>query len=198
MAKSEMMRGMLFGAEFFTQLYKKVTKLGGNEEIMYAKMKDESFVEATAKLIMAGANGVKNVLRILANLPLADRIARGKYDWTNPDITEVHFPTSVPTDYDAEYKLFHFDRGISSEDAIREMEREGFRPGTLAELLALGEAQPELQKQFPVIALSSVWRDSDGDRRVPGLRWGGGRRELRLFWFEFDWDADCRFLAVRK
>jgi undecaprenyl-diphosphatase len=53
-------------------------------------------------------------------------------------------------------KLFHFNRDISSEDAIAEMDKDGFRPATLAELLALGEAQPELQKQFPIIALSSV------------------------------------------
>lgn len=61
MAKSEMVRGMLFGAEFFIQLHKKVVKLGGSEEAMYAKMKDESFIEQTAKLIVAGVNGAKKL-----------------------------------------------------------------------------------------------------------------------------------------
>ena len=50
--KSEMVWGMLFGSEFFTKLHKRVVKLGGTEEAMYAKMKDDTFVEAAAKLIM--------------------------------------------------------------------------------------------------------------------------------------------------
>lgn len=141
---------------------------------------------------------VSGILHVLANLSLSDRIARGKYDWVNDYVTEEHFPTSISADYDAEYRLFHFDRDISSEVAIQEMEKEGFRPGTLAELLALGEAQPELQKQFPVIALGSLWRGSSGSRHVPALDWHGGRRELYLRWFGRDWDAPCRFLAVRK
>lgn len=199
MAKSQISRGLLFGAEFFTQLFKEVVKLGGTEEAVYEKMKsDSTLVKEFAKLIVVGVNGVKDVLRILANLSLADRIARGKYDWVNDDITEAHFPTNIPADYDVEYKLFHFDRNILSEDAIREMEREGFRPGTLAELLTLGETQPELQKQFPVIALGSVWRGSDGYRNVPALDWDDDGRGLGLVWFEDDWDADFRFLAVRK
>lgn len=149
-------------------------------------------------LIVAGANGAKNILRILTNLSLADRIARGEYDRVNSDITEEHFPTVIPADYDAEYKLFHFNRPIGSEAAIAEMEDERFRPGTLAELLVLGETQPELQKQFPIIALGSLWRLSGGDRGVPGLYGLGHRRELLLYWFGGGWGGHYRFLAVRK
>ncbi len=150
------------------------------------------------ELLVSAANGAKNILRVLANLSFKDHIVRGKYGWVNSDITEDHFPTSISADYDAEYKLFHFDRNISSDDAIREMEKEGFRPGVLAELLVLGETQPELQKQFPVVALGSIWQHSNGHRSVSILYQYAAKRKLDLSWFEFGWAGGCRFLAVRK
>jgi hypothetical protein len=62
MKKSDMVRGMLFGAEFFTELHKEVVKLGGSEERMFEKMKTGSgLAKEIAKLIVAGANGAKNL-----------------------------------------------------------------------------------------------------------------------------------------
>ncbi|MFH1162328.1 MAG: hypothetical protein V1696_03610 [Candidatus Jorgensenbacteria bacterium] len=143
-------------------------------------------------------SAITGTLTILANLTFEDRIARGKYDWVNSDITEEHFPTNVTADYEAEQKLFHFNHLIGSEAAIAEMDKEGFHPATLAELLVLGETQPELQKQFPIIALGSLSRHSGSHRFVPALRWFGSGRGLNLHWFERDWGDGDRFLAVRK
>ena len=125
----------------------------------------------------------------------------GNYGWTNSDITEKHFP--LPTELNGKQvsvstKLFHFNRSISSKDAISEMDKGGFRPATLAELLALGKAHPELQKEFPIVALGSVWRDASDDRLVPVLSFGGSRRRLGLNWFDSDWLVRYRFLGVRK
>lgn len=132
---------------------------------------------------------------------LKEMIAAGKYDRTNSDITEKHFP--LPTELngkkvESSSKLFHFNRSISSKDAISEMDKVGYRPATLAELLALGESQPDLQRQFPIIALGSVWHHASGRRVVPGLDVDGIGRKLDLYWFDGDWGAHYRFLAVRK
>ena len=78
------------------------------------------------------------------------------------------------------------------------MDEAGYRPATLAELLALGESQPELQRQFPIIALGSVWRGAFGRRRVACLYVPGYGRRLNLYYLDNDWRAHCRFLAVRK
>jgi hypothetical protein len=60
MKKSDMVRGMLFGAEFFTELYKEVVELGGSEELMFEKMKTGTgLAKEIAKLIVAGANSAK-------------------------------------------------------------------------------------------------------------------------------------------
>jgi hypothetical protein len=72
------------------------------------------------------------------------------------------------------------------------MDEIGYRPATLAEVLALRVA-----KQFPIVALGSVWQ-FPGGRRVPCLDWDGSERSLDLGWFESGWRVIYRFAAVRK
>lgn len=132
---------------------------------------------------------------------LQEMINAGNYAWANSDITEKNFPISpkmTGKKVEVSAKLFHFNREISSEDAISEMDKAGYRPATLAEMLALGEAQPDLQRQFPIIALSSVWRNANGGRYVPCLGGDDYERKLDLYWFGGGWSAYCRFFAVRK
>lgn len=132
---------------------------------------------------------------------LQEMINAGNYDWSNNNIIVKNFPISLEmTEKKVEVsaKLFHFNRVISSENAISEMDKAGYRPATLVELLALGEAQPELQRQFSIIALGSFWHDALGSRRVPCLLVDDDGRELSLHWFGGDWIADYRFLAVCK
>ncbi len=198
--KSSMVSGGIFFVQFTTCLVKAIQKRGGNEEDIYNALKSNSkLVDKFAELIVNTVKTVKeNILHIVAGLSLNERIKKGKYDWTNSDINDKNFPETVPADYDAEYKLFHFNRSISSDDAIKEMEKEGYRPGNIHELLALGEAKPELQKEFPVIAIGSVWQDPDGGRFVAVLDYGDSRRKLNLYWFDGVWGDEDRFLAVRK
>jgi len=141
------------------------------------------------------------VLSVDYSRTVQEMINAGKYGWTNDNITEKHFP--LPTELNGKKvsvstKLFHFNRPINSQDAIKEMDKAGYRPATLAELLALGEKQPELQKEFPIVALGSIWTDANGNRNVPYLDVNGHKRKLNLNWFDNDWNDNCRFLAVRK
>ena len=142
---------------------------------------------------------------------LAQMIAAGKYDWVNSDITDQHFPPpSIPTGLppstgsgqatkaELKVELVHFNRTISSNDAIAELKQKGLRPATLPEFLAFGAIYPEEQRKYPIVALGSVWQYWDGDRDVPFLYCGDSRRGLSLGWFEFGWYDDFRFAVVRK
>jgi hypothetical protein len=134
-------------------------------------------------------------------------IAAGDYNAPNTSITGKNFPIpkellgkKVSLPYTA-YTLFRFvNRNVSAEDVILAMDEDGYRPATLAELLALGASQPDLQKRFPIVALGSAWRSADGSHFVPVLRVGlyDYDRKLSLYWFGDDWDDYDRFLAVRK
>lgn len=155
------------------------------------------------------AESAKRIREILGNVAytvtvnydrtVEEMLEAGQYDWSNDNITADNFP--LPNGKAGaeiiEVELIHFDRYISSEDAIAEMAKRGLRPATLAELLALGEQYPDLQREFPIVALGTVWRGRGGGRYVPYLYGGGQYRSLDLHWFEDDWDDDCRFAAVR-
>ena len=129
---------------------------------------------------------------------LEQMIADGKYDDKNSDINKKNFPIKDATKRTVTIELFHFDRNISSEDAVKEMKKEGFRPATVEELLALGADQPKLQREFPIIALGSVWRVFYGFRCVPSLNLDGDDRELNLPYWSHGWFGSCRFAAVRN
>lgn len=128
---------------------------------------------------------------------LAEMISAGKYDWKNEHITAEHFPVKGKGKKEIEITLFHFGRKITSKPVIVEIDKEGYRPAIIEELLALGSTYPELQEQFPIVALGSVWRISDG-HRILFIDWRDSVRRLGIYWFEDDFYERCRFAAVRK
>jgi len=131
-------------------------------------------------------------------LSLAEMIEVGKYDWVNDSITAKHFPFTGEGMAELEVQLVHFKRRIESDDAIKKMDGMGLRPLALSELLAFGAKFPEVQREFPIIALGSVWRRRYGSRYVPVLWEYDRERDLDLGWFEGRWLGFYRFAAVRK
>lgn len=125
-------------------------------------------------------------------------IKLGKYDWMNDNITQKNFPTERKGKAEVVVELIHFNRYFSSEEALKELDRMGYRPAELMELLAFGEKYSEVQREFPIVALASVWQNPGGHRSVPCLDGHGSGRGLDLNWLEDDWDGHWRFAAVRK
>ncbi len=120
------------------------------------------------------------------------------FDWVNGDINPETFPLEGNGLFlNLGFTFVHLNRNATSDEALAAMEREGLRPATFAELLAFSLKYPELQRQFPIVALGSSALIR-GDRRVPYLDGHSRVRNLRLNWVGRAWNADCRFLAVRK
>lgn len=138
-----------------------------------------------------------NFLTVPADLAFADRIARSQYDWHNSDITEKRFPVTAEQVGDWEWKLFHFGRNISSDEAIWLMKEEGYEAGAIGHGLTFGEKYPDEQRKYPIIMLGSV-AELDLIRRVPVLWSDDDRRWLDLHWCGVDWNPIYRFLGVRK
>ncbi len=155
---------------------------------------------------------------------LKEAIKAGHYDYVNENIDETNFPPGEDEEgeKEAKFRLFHFGRSLEFDDDLRKMVgkmiEEGFRAATLRELLAFGEANPELQRQFPIIALKARWlspyRTERGSASSEPVRrdldyydsrhWcvaelgelSGGRSLNLVCWDACRWDRDCRFLAV--
>ncbi len=149
---------------------------------------------------VAGSPAVVYPITIDYGLSLVEMIKVGHYDWVNNSITAENFSIAGAGEgtVDLEVQLVHFKRYIESDEAIKKMDGMGLRSLTLPELLAFGAKFPEVQREFPIIALGTVWQRHDGTRGVPAL-WGDDRRRyLYLGWFDRRWDDGFRFAAVRK
>lgn len=160
--------------------------------------------EAILNKIVAAANGDELILdKIFSGVvvnydrSIADLVGDGRYDLSNDLITDQNFPSDESGEKEVEMVLFHFNQLISSKDAIEKMKREGCRPATMKELLVFEATHPDVQKEFPIVALGSVAR-VDGDCCVGFLNRDDSRWRLRLSYFDDVWDVDARFLAVRN
>ncbi len=131
-------------------------------------------------------------------ISVEEAIKLGKFDWANDDITSKTFPKLKDgKKVDKEVAIFHFNKSISSKDAIAEMDKAGYKPATIQDLLGLSVKEPNLQRKFPIVALGSVCKLC-GRRRVAYLSESGSRRRLSLDWFVEDWRARYRFAGVHK
>lgn len=139
------------------------------------------------------------------SISLAVMIEAGQYNRISPDITAEHFPIESSSTDVVKIELVHFGNGIRTNTVFEELRARDLRPATIEELLALG-ANPktrDLQRQFPITALGSVWCNGYGGRAVPSLHGGASWRNLAVDWIELswmmsEWDDNRHFAAVRK
>jgi hypothetical protein len=98
-------------------------------------------------------------------------------------------------------RLFHFNRYISSLDAISTIRasdpQNPWEPANIEILFLYGANNPDEQRKYPIVGLGSV-AEVRGNRRVPCLDGQVPLRSLVLDWWDGDWGGHCRFLAVRK
>ena len=147
-----------------------------------------------------GGKRDENVFPVSMNYDLSVEvlIRVGEYNWSNSDITEKNFRSEENGTQSVELRLVHFNRVISSEDALKELDRMGLRPATLKELLTFGSTYKEEQRKHPIVALGSVSQHWHGRWFVAYLDGSAGNRYLGLGWLEDDWGGHCHFAAVRK
>ena len=154
-----------------------------------------------AEILLAKKEAKSNLFKIALNycMSMKDMVSAGAYDVVNSDINDKNFQIEKHGHEEVETKLIHFDRNISSENAIKELDKmePSLRPANLVEMLAFGAKYPDEQRKFPIVALGSVWRSMLG-RDVAYLWSDSGFRKLSLRWFGHGWNANYRFLAVRK
>ena len=131
-------------------------------------------------------------------MTVEEAVRKGAYDHSNGDITTKHFPLTRKGRTEVEVKLFHFNRKMTSEEVLAEMDKAGYRAAETHELLALGEKYPEEQRKYPIAGLGSVWLGWRDGFRVVCLDENDNEREVPLYWFEAYWTERWRFAGVRK
>lgn len=84
-----------------------------------------------------------------------ESLQAGKYDWVYYRITPATFASSETGKADLTAVLVRFSPQADLDWLFRIQAAAGYRPSTFKELLAFGEAYPEVQRKLPVIALGS-------------------------------------------
>jgi hypothetical protein len=129
-----------------------------------------------------------------------DSLTAGYYDIISDAVEKEDYP---PEEHERgekklHFKIIHLNRESTTEEVEQQMARRKCRVATPRELLAFAEAHPELQNQFPVIALGSP-KVNDAGQPVVLVLWSyGGKRGISQNRSDTDWAKGNRFLAVRK
>jgi hypothetical protein len=123
---------------------------------------------------------------------LKQHIEDYKFDYVNDLITEANFPK--PEKLRTDFKIFHFNRSISTEEVISEMKKQSYVPANIYEMLEYSN----WNGTDWVVALGSVCLDGGRDQCAPGLDRWDRKRMFRLFLLAGVWYDFYRFPAVRE
>jgi len=164
--------------------------------------KSRTLAKKIAEMIMSSKQKVRETYKVVVDygLSLAEMIKSGNYHWFNDNITAKNFPLEGNGKQEAELVMVHLNRDATTKEVLEYLKEQGLEPAKIEHLLAFGTSYPDVQREFPIAGLGSVWVDADGDRSYPWLDCNDSQRELSLDWNDgdFPWDDSWRFLALRK
>ena len=93
--------------------------------------------------------------------------------------------------------VFSFGKDISFNEALLGFQEMKFRHCSTHEFLTLGIEYPDLQREFPIVDLSSFRACHGGGNEVLVLETDQqSRRILHRVWFGIRWGAKYHFLAI--
>jgi hypothetical protein len=128
---------------------------------------------------------------------LEQMIAAGEYNETNGDINPRNFRLEGAGCREVELTLVQFSRAMAPLELVMLMNRRGYRPATIEELLALGKAERDLQRSIPIVALGSGLRRHDR-RYVPCVGGSASVRNLTLVVIYRRWSGCYRFAFAKR
>lgn len=132
--------------------------------------------------------------------PLENLFKRGRYLFPEDDITSKNFPQKKKGKVEVCVELISFEKQLSKTGVTKELNRRGYRPADIWELLTLGA---KYRKVSSAIALGSIIDGSRFRNKVPG-KWypkffsNGSERCIGLFPLFLEWRSGIPFAAVRK
>lgn len=125
---------------------------------------------------------------------IAELLERKKWGWVDPRITDEHFPADSEPSLDGA-RLEQYDRLVSSQFILDDLERRGRRPANAAEMLAWIIANPDEQKEYSIVGLGKAWVDLESFKRVVVLPRLVSMPFVSLGYIASDWDTFYRFLS---
>ena len=125
-------------------------------------------------------------------------VVEGGYDYVNDNVSDAHFPVIENEEEQDEIFLVPITHHMSNAEVTQLLDEWNLKDTNIKEELSLGIAHPGLQRQGPIVARGSTWRDSGGNLMVPYLNSFEAGRDLDLVALGGGWFPGWQFAAVRK
>ena len=166
--------------------------------------KEEANRARQIKMALRGIKSIDTITVEIGHLNLSEWISAGEYRLADDDINMKRFDIQFsggPTKVDA--AIIHIGKSFNSlayaENTLKKLY---LFPAPLEYLLAIGAKHPEMQKEFPIVAMGWKEKNKITKTYVTILDYRKGEisgemgRILGLEWRDQQWEKDIRFLAV--
>ena len=107
---------------------------------------------------------------------IEELVLLGKYDSVGVGLTTKNFPTKRTGKAKMKVEFVPFDRSTFSLGAIEKIDKMGYRTLEVCELLTLGAKYPDIQREFPILALSPIFEDGNSLPFIVCLARSGAER----------------------
>lgn len=194
---------MKYGDLTLGQIEALVNRLGGMTAVDVI-LQNESISGAVAKLLIPKVFSYH--IEVNRDRALATMIEDGRYDFVSchENITERHFPIERSGRAETDIEVIRYGRKMRRSHVDEDLGDRGLRSAKIEELLALGAAKPDLQRDFPIAALGTVWHSAPSLAHCPILTQIESKRILTTTWCEAHsqdplwFDETYGFAAVPK
>ena len=169
-----------------------VNKLGGMDGVRL-------FLANNLKVVEVSVITTTHHLIVDYTKSFDEMVRAGKYFSMSYAFEKSHFPMTTGDAVEVDVTLIHFNHEIrSSNVAVEELNKIGYRPATIEELLSFGATYPDIQKQFTIVALGSSYRGMVPYLSGYNSEYGSRERSVGMGTREGILNGNFRFLAVRK
>jgi hypothetical protein len=197
LAQGNQMLNLILQKQTSSEQLQELLKSGLFSDLLEANF--ENYIDRDAFRRLVGLKPINTfTINVNYDLPLEEMVKAGKYDWVNREITTDKFPSKRKGTAVIDVDLIFFNRDMEWDEVLLALDKMGYRPAELPELLAFGAKYPDIQKNFPIVAFGSVGHNSEGHNIVVGLFSDYGGRGLRLYWLDSRWRANYRFAVLRE
>lgn len=125
-------------------------------------------------------------------------IVEGNYNFVHESVSSRNFPQKnilIRENVMLMIRLFLFQNETSSLEAEMIIKSNGCQSANLDTLILFGNKYPNMQRNFLLTALGSVWFETDY-RYCPILKSINGQRQIDLMWFDGGWLAKTVFIGI--
>lgn len=127
-------------------------------------------------------------------------INAGKYGYVDSRLMHGEFPVKGSGTGRIQILIVNFGRPMTSAEILNELEEMKLRPINFRELLAIGKQYPNLQRNFPIVALgSAIWKDAAGAEYCGILSKFQKERWIGVSYLnenKYYWKSECCFGAI--